>query len=231
MRRSLLALALALACCAAAAAQPAFSLYADRTRCVEIAPRTEYMRKGPITVEFWLRSDELGSCYPLSFSQDNLAQESGFYFYYREGKLRFMVKTASTGVNEWDASPGAMISQGRWHHVAGVWDGSTVFFYLDGRLMESRPATGDLVWDYKPIALYFGAYIDDNESDWFLGNLAELRIWDRALGAEEIPALMGRQLSGGERGLLGYWRLDGLRDGKVEDLSPLRNHGTIKRKG
>jgi hypothetical protein len=72
---------------------------------------------------------------------------------------------------------------GKWHFVAGTWDGTTASFYLDGRLDASaapggtRPTTGS-----GQTAI--GAYL--NDSAYFIGELDELTIFDRCLSAGQV---------------------------------------------
>mgnify|MGYP003311859445 CR=1 FL=1 len=59
------------------------------------------------------------------------------------------------------------------------------------------------------------------------GNLDEVRVWDYALGGQQIQENMYNELTGYENGLVGYWNFnDG--DGDVlTDFSGNGNHGTI----
>jgi hypothetical protein len=83
------------------------------------------------------------------------------------------------------------IDDGRWHHVAGVLDGSAMRLYLDGAedgLMQ-EPTEGSLASDS---AVLLGGIIKGGRQEgakkWGVC-LDELRIYDRALGPDEISAL------------------------------------------
>ena len=68
-----------------------------------------------------------------------------------------------------------------------------------------------------------------NESRWFNGALSEVRIWSRALSADEINAeghFYGVNPSTAQ-GLVAYWKLDGTGT-HVEDYSGNGNHGTAQ---
>ena len=37
------------------------------------------------------------------------------------------------------------VKDGQWHHVAGIYDGTNMFIYVDGTLDASQPATGLII--------------------------------------------------------------------------------------
>ena len=60
------------------------------------------------------------------------------------------------------------------------------------------------------------------------GGIAELRLWNLALGEDEVKDNMRKVLLGTERGLVGYWRLNEGPGGMVFDHSSYGNLGPIK---
>ena len=81
-----------------------------------------------------------------------------------------------------DALVGTDIRDGIWHHLVGVWDGSTIYLYLDGELDNSISCSGTLTTNNKN--LYFGSRLGNQR--YFNGLIDEVRIYNRALSAEEI---------------------------------------------
>ncbi len=90
-----------------------------------------------------------------------------------------------------------------WHHVVGVWDGSTstMQLYIDGQLQASDtfPGFNNIVYDDSPCLI--GA--DDNSSvgilDGFLNGIVdEVAIYSQALSAEEIEQHYNNGLEGRE---------------------------------
>ena len=61
----------------------------------------------------------------------------------------------------------------------------------------------------------------------FEGQIADLRVWKIVRTAEDIKNSMYLQLTGKEVGLVGYWRLGGISEGKVVDFSVNGNDGTV----
>ncbi|MEP0842238.1 MAG: family 78 glycoside hydrolase catalytic domain [Phycisphaerae bacterium] len=96
------------------------------------------------------------------------------------------------------------LKDGPWHHVAAAYDAKALTLFLDGRPIGSRPLTGALdTAGGRP------AFIGSNAGthEFFAGDIDDLRIYDRGLSTDEIGELfVGR---GVEKGLVGWWKLDG----------------------
>ena len=86
------------------------------------------------------------------------------------------------------------VNDGRWHHVAAVYDGAYMFLYVDGTLDVSQPATGSISQNSNPacIGANAKAYVPScgcNEPGYFFNGLIdEVSIYNRALTASEIQA-------------------------------------------
>ncbi len=79
------------------------------------------------------------------------------------------------------------VNDSRWHHVAGVYDGSKLYLYVDGMLDVSKVATGTINTNDYPV------YIGDNAEfltrPYWNGRIDDVRIYERALSAGEIRGL------------------------------------------
>ena len=78
------------------------------------------------------------------------------------------------------------VDDGRWHHVAGVFDGEMLYLYVDGVLDNSRDAPGEICNNQ------FNVYIGENSEivgHYWNGLIDDVRIYDQALSAEEIAAM------------------------------------------
>ena len=75
-----------------------------------------------------------------------------------------------------------------WHHAVAVTDttNTEVILYLDGVEVDRDSYTGALINRDGP--LYVGGNLDGN-GVYFPGDLDDLRIYDRALSAEEVQRL------------------------------------------
>ena len=181
-----------------------------------------------ITLEGWVKARSFNQWESfLNYVQDNGSNESGFDFAYVDSKLRFRVMTTEMAGNEWNGNPGAAIPLNQWVHVAGTYDGNSMKMYVNGELMEEQEKSGPIDWEFKPLELRIGSYIDDNELYYWDGTVDEVRIWDVARTEEEIRSTMCVELDGDEEGLVAYYRLDELAGIEVVDLGPNRLNGEM----
>jgi len=79
-----------------------------------------------------------------------------------------------------------ILNTNEWYFVAGTWDGSNVCIYVNGILDNDPPDsyTGTIDTDTRP--LYIGGR---SGTDCLDGTLDDVRLYSRALTAEEISAL------------------------------------------
>jgi serine/threonine protein kinase/tetratricopeptide (TPR) repeat protein len=79
------------------------------------------------------------------------------------------------------------IETDRWHHIAAVFDGKTLCLYLDGREDAVELASGNMrVLPEKPLCI--GSYPGELWDCW-KGVVDDVRIYRRALNAEEVASL------------------------------------------
>jgi len=103
-------------------------------------------------------------------------------------------------------------SQNRWVHLALVHTGSETIVYANGEEIarESRELN---TAPEEPFRIgVWGNHVFD-------GKIAEVRLWNRAIGEEEINERMKTTLSGDEDGLVGYWPLNDGEGGIAADLA------------
>jgi len=75
----------------------------------------------------------------------------------------------------------------RLYHVAASYDGTTMRYYVNGCLVNSIPASGNLFQNSFPTGLGQRWIIEDEQ---FIGYLDEVRIWDIARSEADIAATM-----------------------------------------
>lgn len=75
------------------------------------------------------------------------------------------------------------VNDGRWHHVAAVYDGSRVSLYADGQLDMSVEAAGTIrTNNYR---VFIGANAEKPGRNWN-GLIGDVRIYSYGLSAEEL---------------------------------------------
>jgi uncharacterized repeat protein (TIGR01451 family) len=81
-----------------------------------------------------------------------------------------------------------IVGDGRFHHLAGTWDGSEVRIYVDGVLEGSALTSGSLV-SGSAAEIIIGDHNPPNQGRTVHGLLDEIKIYHRALSASEIQAI------------------------------------------
>ncbi|TYC08829.1 T9SS type A sorting domain-containing protein [Bizionia gelidisalsuginis] len=118
------------------------------------------------------------------------------------GVVNFVV--ANAGWNE-TFSPANSISENTWHHIAGVYNGTTAKIYVDGIQVASQSFSITVGNANKNLSL--GK--DLNYSDRFLdASIDDVRIWNVARTAEQINRSKNCELQGTETGLVAYYKFN-----------------------
>ena len=158
---------------------------------VRAAPSAS-LRPSAVTVEGWIRASGSPGAYRHIVAQGASACTNASYGLYSgaNGGLAFYI---ASGNDRFSVSPdaGTGVWDGNWHHVAGTFDGTTVRLFVDGaEVGTGTPASVGI--DYSSTSsldLLLGQYGGPcSTTHAYAGMLDEPRIWDRALGADEIAA-------------------------------------------
>lgn len=113
-----------------------------------------------------------------------------------------------------------------WHHIAVVCGTGGMRIYVDGTFYDDDDYRGGL-------NQASGGYYYLGKSNWpkdqpFVGMMSEFRVWNYQRSQSEIRKTMKTALTGQENGLIGYWPMQEIRDGKIPDLSRGANHASIQ---
>jgi len=79
-----------------------------------------------------------------------------------------------------------IISDAKWHHVVATYDGTRMSLYIDGELLASESATGNISVNDEPV--YIGADPEKPGREWN-GLIDDVRIYSYALSEAEIKSL------------------------------------------
>eukprot|EP01060_Flectonema_neradi_P026648 TRINITY_DN3582_c0_g1_i2.p1 TRINITY_DN3582_c0_g1~~TRINITY_DN3582_c0_g1_i2.p1 ORF type:complete len:1436 (+),score=300.40 TRINITY_DN3582_c0_g1_i2:392-4699(+) len=108
---------------------------------------------------------------------------------------------------------------GQWTHIATVMDSTGVSFYVDGVEVARNNGGGSLKSEHTQNTA-IGAR-SDGQFHFFHGMIDEVRIWDRALTADEVMAARGEVIV--SLGLVGDYPFTG----NADDVSGQGRHGTV----
>ncbi len=158
-----------------------------------------------ITVEAWIKPEAVSGNQGIIGKWNDLGPTNrrSYLMWLRDDEVQFYV--SSTGADFPSALSSDQVSAGEWTHVAGTFDGSTINVYINGVLSTSTPFSGSL-YNNTVDPLLIGA-VDGGGSSrrHFDGSIDEVRIYNRALCADEILAHTNCELTGSETGLAAYY--------------------------
>ncbi|NQV34563.1 MAG: LamG domain-containing protein, partial [Phycisphaeraceae bacterium] len=167
------------------------ALHFSGQHALKIAGKMNLSDLEEITVSAWVM--------PVAFTAYNeiFRKEDGdhrllFSFQHNGSVLSLGVHVAGRGYQELDAPINATgIMDGQWHHVAGVFDGTLMKVYLDGQAIGTLDIPGRIVTGGRAPA-YIGS--SGGGGEFFQGAIDDLKIWGRAIKAEQIVASYARGL-------------------------------------
>jgi len=140
---------------------------------------------GDFTIEFWIKSECDGVWQAIGKNKLWFDNGSGWHFSAAGIPADFLFEISGEKKRN-----SMRLSTGRkfeWSHIAVVRDGGSLDFYINGELKFSRENMDECQGnnDNKE-NLYIGSF--KGESMFFKGMLDEIRIYERALGADEVKS-------------------------------------------
>jgi hypothetical protein len=147
---------------------------------VTTANESSYDFTGAVAVAAWIKV----SAFDLNY-QAVLTKGTSAWRLTRNGSGNVM-RFAANGLSTTSVAGLTAVDDGKWHHVAGVYDGSTLSLYIDGQLDNSASATGSISTNDVVVAI--GRYADLSSTEWE-GRIHDARVYNRAISAEEVQAL------------------------------------------
>jgi hypothetical protein len=183
-----------------------------------VADRQLALPDGPFTVEGWL----CANAYDGRRAFVAKTQQSDFGLFVSDGRPDFSVFLGERYVRA--GARQELLTAGRWHHLAGVYDGSAVHLYVDGELVASSQGTGARKRNDLP--LWVGADPDgDGAPTSFVGGrIDEIRISKVARYRGQRFTPPQRHAADADTVLLLH--LDGEFGPWVPDASAQRSHAT-----
>lgn len=158
-------------------------------------PASPLLTPATVSVTAWVRRSGTPGRYQYIVSKgglDCLASSYGLYtgdggaaFYILKYGQREFVKSPEADQSIWD---------GRWHHLAGTYDGQRVRMYVDGvEIGRGTRTTTPIHYATTESGTFIGAYRGSCDLGFRGGNIDEVEIWDGALTPSEIAAEAARR--------------------------------------
>jgi len=179
-----------------------------------------------ITLECWCNVDNFQSSSPY-ISQLIGTESAGNSAFLRLGdaditagnKIEFALQIGAGAVQLTSIST---LETGRWYHIAGVYDGSTMKIYIDGVEDASVAQSGSFTSNSD-----FYIASNDGTERYLDGKVDEARIWSDARTPTEIQDNMCSRLAGTEDNLLAYYRFDNGSGTTLSDVTANGHNGTL----
>lgn len=179
-----------------------------------------------ITLEVWFRVDKLKGPKELGLKEADrpvvsLMKLDGLGF-----SLRLHDRVVYFGRTSYVSTP-RVVRYGQWHHVAGTWARRSreLRIHFDGSLVgNGKEVPGKIEGD--KISVVMGGGVSTKLPD-FTVSIDEVRCWSYARSGRKISRAKDYELSGLERGLLGYWTFNEGKGQAVRDRTPDWSHGWL----
>jgi hypothetical protein len=152
---------------------------------------------GNITIEAWVKPDVAGASWPMIVTKGTV--NTGYLLFFDAGRIHLRLKLSpDTGV-----VGSTNLAANTWHHVVGVYDGTNAIVYVNG-VQDGISKVGSITSTSNTNSLGIGG----RESNFFKGQIDEVRIWNVARTQSDVQANMNRKLTGSEAGLVAYYDFD-----------------------
>ena len=159
---------------------------------------------GSITIEAWIKADTWkANVWEGTIAGKDDWDQTGYNLRCGDnGRLSFTI--GSNG--EWpEAVSGNVMHAGEWAHVAGVYDGSEMRVYINGKPEGQFTHSGSIDSPWQPLYIGDSPGFPDRLFD---GKIEEVRLWNVARTEAQIRENMNLPISELEPGLVSYWQFN-----------------------
>ena len=119
-----------------------------------------------------------------------------------------------------------VITDGDWHHVAAIYDGSLIKIFVDGDL-ENTCDGGVLLSQDQSSPITLGVYRSVTSNYQSNGSLYELTIWNTSLSDQHVTDLLSIDTVSNSNSLIAHYKFNSGNGDILYDHSGNANHGEI----
>ncbi|WJJ98177.1 choice-of-anchor D domain-containing protein [Algibacter luteus] len=142
------------------------------------------------TVSAWIKKN-LTTLNASILSKRNAANSEGYDLRINAlGRLEFTLNGGAAALTSSVAIPA-----NEWHQVAVIYDNGTATLYIDGVPDTSATGLPAPVATSQKFLIAAADGWDPNTTDYFGGNIDEVRVWDRALSVDQLRYIMNQEIS------------------------------------
>ena len=173
---------------------------------------------GDITIEAWVKLETIGITQVIAGKWNVDGNFS--YLVYIDSSNRIHILYSGTGLvanyTQIRTTNSILTSTGVWYHVACAVDVSaqTANIYLNSVSQATdKPASGSTSMYNGNSRFSIG---ENSDTNYFDGLIDEVRVWNDIRTSTEISDNYQTELTGSETGLVGYWKLNNIREKCIE---------------
>lgn len=147
---------------------------------VEVADSIELNSTSALTAEGWIKTSSTGKWQAIVSKWHYNGNKRQYWLGINSSdKAEFFIGNGGSGFDR--IASISIITDGNWHHIIGVYDGTNVKIFVDG--VEENTKTTSVALGTSDKSVRIGASHDSNH--YFNGLIDEVKIYDRALNAAE----------------------------------------------
>jgi hypothetical protein len=156
-------------------------------------PDTSALAPAKLTVAAWVRGTGIQDQFRYVISKGSRACDNSSYGIYTSGNrgLAFYIADVKQYYRSPEADP-AQVWDGKWHHVAGTFDGNSVRFFVDGgEVGPGTPASTTIDYALPGGSGQIGSYPGTcNPGLTLRGDIDGVQVWSQALPIDTIWAAL-----------------------------------------
>ncbi len=133
---------------------------------------------GQLTIAMWFKATNIATAQRL-IDKSGVGQNDNYMIDLYQSKLRMIIAGSAFQTTQ-------TFSSNTWYHLAVVYDGANVKFYINGSMLQSFAKTGNCTPNSIPLQLG----CDASGTNRFTGSMDEVRVYTRALTAAEVNYLV-----------------------------------------
>lgn len=152
-------------------------------------PDSPALRTPQVTVSAWVRNSATPGQYKYVIGKGADGCTSASYGLYTgdNGGLRFYINDTAGVTHESGVVDPSAVWNGKWHHVAGTWDGTTASLYVDGKLIYNGAGTPGTINYSLPTtgSTGLGGFLGTCDL-YYTGDIDNVAVFSQALPVDQI---------------------------------------------
>ncbi|WP_142783421.1 LamG-like jellyroll fold domain-containing protein [Changchengzhania lutea] len=140
------------------------------------------------TISAWIKRDT-GTTNASVLSKRNFTNTEGYDFRINStGRIQFVINGGAATITSSVAIP-----ENEWHQVSIIYSSGNATLYIDGVADTSATLPAPVATSQKFLIAAADGF-DPNTTDYFAGNIDEVRVWDIALTGDQLRYIMNQEI-------------------------------------